>query len=116
MTALASLPAYSCEWDTDGDNQEPPLNCAKKRNCVELDGRYSCEGGMCSRIKSWKCQRRCSGIRARGKNVMVMSGERFLIANCRQLIFSQHSDLSQQISSPDIHNKECSSWSIIREH
>ena len=52
-TTPATLPAYSCEWDTDGDNQEPPLNCAKKRNCVELDGRYNCEGGMCSRSGNW---------------------------------------------------------------
>lgn len=78
--------AYSCEWDPE--DQEPAVNCAKKRNCVELDGQYSCSEGLCSRIHAWKCQRRCSGINPTGKNVVIMSGERFLLANCRRVVSS----------------------------
>ena len=76
--------AYSCEWSPD--DEEPPLNCAKKRNCVELEGRYNCRSGFCSKIRSWSCERRCSGIPTTGKNVLIMSGDQLVLGNCRRAV------------------------------
>ena len=38
---------YSCRWEEE--DAEPPLNCFYKRDCIELDGMYSCNDGLCSR-------------------------------------------------------------------
>lgn len=73
---------YKCRWQ----EKDPPLNCEKKRNCVELEGMYDCEKGHCGLIKEWECERRCADIATPGKNVIVMSGDRFVMANCRRAV------------------------------
>ena len=82
--------AYSCQWDPK--EVEPPVNCEKKRNCVELEGKYSCERGWCSRVGHWKCERRCLNIPTRGKNVLLMAGDRMIMGNCRRAVDSSSGD------------------------
>ena len=64
------------------------MNCAKKRNCVELEGRYNCQQGWCSRVGHWSCERRCLDIPTSGKNVLLMAGDRMIMANCRRAVDS----------------------------
>lgn len=76
--------AYSCTWLPE--DVEPAVNCAKKRNCLDLHGSYFCATGVCSRIAQWKCERRCVDIPTADKNVLVMSNNRIILANCERAV------------------------------
>ena len=39
--------AFSCSWAAE--DMEPALDCYYKRNCIELEGMYSCQAGQCSK-------------------------------------------------------------------
>ena len=39
---------FSCHWLPE--DEEPAVDCGKKRNCVELEGMYNCNRGHCARI------------------------------------------------------------------
>ena len=115
--------------------EEESLNCFYKRNCVELEGMYSCRfrldhyqmlaklafttniittltisiititlttnitttltisiktslrEGICSRLTSWSCDRRCSGIPTLERNIVAMAGDHIVAARCRLLSF-----------------------------
>lgn len=73
---------YSCSWESMG----PELNCEKKRNCVDLEGMYECQRGKCYQIHDWTCERRCADIQSPGKNVIIMSGDDIVLANCRRAV------------------------------
>ena len=78
--------AYSCQWDEK--EAEPPVNCQKKRNCVELEGKYNCVDGWCSRVPHWTCERRCLNLPTPRKNVLLMAGDRMIMGNCRRAVDS----------------------------
>ena len=44
---ISLLQVFACAWEKD--QEETPLNCYYKRNCVKLDGEYVCRAGQCSR-------------------------------------------------------------------
>ena len=90
------IPLLSCTWAPE--DAEPPLNCFYKRNCVELDGMYSCTDGYCSsyimwrqtlflpsyfRLANWKCERACRDIPTSRQNVISMAGDKIVSAHCR---------------------------------
>ena len=47
MLYITLLQVYRCAWEVE--DEEEPLNCYYKRNCVTLDGEYVCRAGQCSR-------------------------------------------------------------------
>lgn len=73
---------YQCTWAT----KDPDLDCETKRNCVELEGMYDCHAGKCGKINDWSCERRCSDIETPGKNVLIMSGDKMILGNCRRAV------------------------------
>jgi hypothetical protein len=70
---------YSCSF-SDSDADWPPISCAKKRNCVELTGMFHCREGMCRRVHSWNCERKCTDIPTGGRNVVLLSGDDIVTA------------------------------------
>ncbi|TRY69959.1 hypothetical protein TCAL_04884 [Tigriopus californicus] len=62
----------------------PPLDCRDKRNCITLKGYFMCEHGVCRQlIWPWHCERRCPSLTTNDKqNVILLSGDRMLSANC----------------------------------
>eukprot|EP00095_Tigriopus_kingsejongensis_P002661 maker-scaffold1023_size69924-snap-gene-0.12 protein:Tk02661 transcript:maker-scaffold1023_size69924-snap-gene-0.12-mRNA-1 annotation:"PREDICTED: hypothetical protein LOC100747979" len=62
----------------------PPLDCRDKRNCITLKGYFMCTHGVCRQlIWPWHCERRCPSLLTDEKrNVILLSGDRMLSANC----------------------------------
>ena len=78
---------YTCFYDPK--DVDPPVDCAVKRNCIELDGMYDCDEGLCSKVHHWNCERRCSGIRTRGKNTILIAGDDILLGKCERAVDSR---------------------------
>lgn len=81
---------YTCFFDPE--DVDPPVDCAVKRNCIELEGMYDCNDGFCSKVHHWNCERRCSGIRTRDKNTILIAGDNLLLANCKRALDSRTGD------------------------
>ncbi len=73
---------YSCFFD-DADADWPPISCVRKRNCIELTGMYHCQRGMCRLVHRWSCERRCTDIPLRERNVVLLAGDTIVSAKCR---------------------------------
>ena len=78
---------YTCFFDPE--DVDPPVNCAIKRNCIGLDGMYTCREGFCSKVHRWDCERRCSGIKTKGKNTILIAGDHILLGRCQRAIDSR---------------------------
>lgn len=74
-----------CMWDKN--EEDTSQNCYHKRNCVTLDGDYTCKKGVCSRLKKgWTCKRKCEHVPIEKKNLLIIAGDDLLTAYCRTAI------------------------------
>jgi len=74
----------SCRWEEE--DAEPPLNCFYKRDCIELDGMYSCNDGLCSRLNNWECERFRVDIPTYDDSIVSMAGDTIISSSCRRAI------------------------------
>merc|ERR1712098_365982 len=65
------------------------MGCYYKRNCVELEGMYTCRDGMCSHLTNWQCERNCVDIPVTDRNIISMAGDKILTSHCRVAVNSR---------------------------
>jgi len=104
-----------CMWDKN--EEDTSQNCYHKRNCVTLDGDYTCKKGVCSRLKKgWTCKRKCEHVPIEKKNLLIIAGDDLLTAYCRTAIntrnnkelWRDHNKKKQQNFNHFVHN----AWTI----
>lgn len=85
-TCINITDAFECIFkETD-----PPLKCSGRRGkitCIDLDGLYSCNRGICERIRTpYNCDRRCVDIPTRNKNIIILSGDKVFLSECQRAV------------------------------
>ena len=68
-----------CTYTMTGSQHD----CTDKRNCITLEGMHQCRRGRCTMVEwPYSCTRRCPNIRAKGRSLVVVSGDRTVTAHC----------------------------------
>ena len=79
-TCVNVTAALNC---TKFTSMDPQVSCKRRENCQHLDGFYTCAEGFCMRVlEPYTCERHCTEMDAKGKNLVLFSGDRIIMGNC----------------------------------
>ncbi|CAG7727926.1 unnamed protein product, partial [Allacma fusca] len=66
---------------------DPEIQCKTKKSCLNLNGLYLCRKGRCARVRPpFKCEKKCNGIKMRGKSIIVRENDVVFTANCKRAV------------------------------
>ena len=68
-----------CDYQYTADTYD----CTDKRNCITITGLFDCKEGVCLQVLwPWNCRRRCPTLPLDDANLVIVSGDRTITANC----------------------------------